>query len=58
VTVTYANAGGHTRTVAAHEVGDRWITSSPPRPGEQASVRAGDAVDPWGDFNGEASASL
>jgi hypothetical protein len=58
VTVTYTNAGGHTRAVAAHEVGDRWITSSPPRPGERASVRAGDAQDAWGDFNGAPSPSV
>jgi hypothetical protein len=55
VTVTYTGPGGHTRTVPAHRVGDRWVTSSPPRPGERASVRAGDAVDAWGDFNGAAS---
>jgi hypothetical protein len=58
VTVTYTNAGGHTRTVAAHREGERWVTSSPPRPGEHAEVLAGDARDAWGDFNGAASAAL
>jgi hypothetical protein len=58
VTVTYVNPGGHTRSVAAHRAGDRWVTSSPLRSGERALVRAGDALDAWGDFNGEASPVL
>jgi hypothetical protein len=58
VTVTYVNAGGHARRLAAHRAGDRWVTSSPLRPGEQAVVRAGDARDAWGDFNGAPSAVL
>jgi hypothetical protein len=58
VTVTYTNGGGHTRTAPAHRVGDRWVTSLPLRPGEHAQVRAGDARDAWGDFNGEPSPVL
>jgi hypothetical protein len=58
VAVTYTNAGGHTRIVAAHRVGDRWVTSAPLRPGEHAQVRSGDARDAWGDFNGGPSAVL
>jgi hypothetical protein len=58
VTVTYVNSGGRARSVAATRAGDRWVTSSPLRPGELALVRAGDARDAWGDFNGEASPVL
>jgi hypothetical protein len=58
VTVTYTNAGGHTRRVAAHRAGDRWVTAAPLRPGERAQVLAGDARDAWGDVNGDPSPVL
>jgi hypothetical protein len=58
VTVTYTKPGGHRRRVAAHRVGDRWVTDRPLRPDEHAQVLAGDARDAWGDVNGAPSASL
>jgi hypothetical protein len=58
VTVTVTDARRHRWRVAAVREGDRWVARRSLGPREHAQVRAGDARDAWGDFNGAASTSL
>jgi hypothetical protein len=59
VDVTFTDAAGTQRTVAAAPAGDGvWVASRALAAGERSHVAAGDARDAWGNHNGAASAAV